>query len=55
MAKKLKLSLQTIKFYFSYKYSHIYFILSLVAMYAVGSYYNYFVNVNKPADPLKYA
>lgn len=29
--------------------------VSLAAMYAVGNYYNYFVNVSKPDDPSSYA
>lgn len=29
--------------------------MSLAAMYAVGNYYNYFVNVSKPDDPSSYA
>lgn len=31
------------------------FIASLIAMYGVGNYYNYYVSIAKPTDPFSYA
>lgn len=55
LSRKLKLSLGTLRFYFHHKLWHLLFVLSLTAMYAIGNYYTYFVNVTKPTDPEAYA
>lgn len=55
LTRKLRLSLGTLRFYFHHKIWHVLFVLSLAAMYAIGNYYNYFVNVSKPTDPYDYA
>lgn len=53
--KKLTLTLKTFKFYFHHQFYHFVFIASLIAMYGVGNYYNYYVSITKPTDPFSYA
>jgi hypothetical protein len=55
MSRKLFLSLSTLKFYFQSKLYHFLFLLSLAAMYSVGNYYYYYVNVKKIEDNYIYA
>ena len=47
MSRKLFLSFSTLQFYFQNKLYHFLFIISLTAMYSVGNYYYYYVNVKK--------
>ena len=50
--EKPDLSQKTISYYYKHKFLHVSFVLSIAAMYAVGNYYNYFMNVTKPEDPI---
>ena len=34
---------------------HILFVVSIGGMYGVGNYYNYYINVSRPQDPLSHA
>lgn len=34
---------------------HILFVVSIAGMYAIGNYYNYYINVSQPKDPISHA